>query len=378
MSIISISAPTPYLPGYKDLSYIGVGGSGTTFYATSERDGRRVVIKEYIPREYRSTIPRDKDMCIDYSNVPDEITDSIKRQIKHENEIYNKLKQSEGDGGDFAAIFPVTPLTSIDRPFYAEIGTFNGEILSQVMYELSLCEKLVLFEKVLQALKHFHSRGIVHMDFNARNMLLVYPTSEKFKKDNFVAIFDYGSCVELQKLDELSLNVLSGSVGYMSPEVSRLFSGYYSVDELKNYIGINTDLYAYAIVLLEAILGAPCLLECCLSVAELKQKIQNSNNIPAYFKRPIFKFLSKLIYEDASELSNRLYDNYYHNRDDIEATYRAIFNDLETLIKIVKSEGVHPAIILAEAENIAIKIRDDLDPEKGFIEEMLPDIVEVE
>lgn len=389
MGIISITTPTPKLPGYSDLTYIGAGGTGTTYYATSNRDNKRVIIKEYVPYELRATIFRDKNLCLDYSNVSKDICNSILNQIKHEQEIANRLKKSESGKGDLAAVFYVTQIP--EAPFYAEMGTFAGERFDKAVIgkkSINLLIKLKLLEKALNSLYHFHVRDIIHMDFNPRNAMVVFPNEDDtYYDDAAVSIFDFGSCIDSNMLkfnegkEESLVTTLSASVDYMSPEVYKIFSCCKAGEDYKEYvskIGINTDLYAYGVMFLETLLGYSLNLECCISHENLKYKIVYSKEIPEYLKLPLFAFLKKLIYCDESELGNQRYDNYYHDRDNVEATYRAIFNDLETLIKIVKSEGVHPAIILAEAENIAIKIRDDLDPEKGFIEEMLPDIVEVE
>ncbi len=209
------------VPGYKIIRQIGKGGMGAVFLAEQDRPRRTVALK---------VIRADR------------VSEAARRRFEFEAEILARLQHP-----GIAQIY--------------EVGTFNfdNEVTPYFVMEyiagaqpltsyanskkLNIQERLALFAKVCDAVRHGHQKGVIHRDLKPAN-ILVDDTGEPRVIDFGVARAQDSEAV----LATMQTNAgqLVGTLQYMSPEQC---SG--SPDN----IDVRTDVYALGVVLFQLLSG---------------------------------------------------------------------------------------------------------------------------
>jgi len=104
-----------------------------------------------------------------------------------------------------------------------------------------LDDALVIASRLLDALAYAHEHGVVHGDVKADNVLVAGTG-----KDLSVTLIDWGLARFLAEPAAVSVDVVSGTPGYMAPEVLR-----------GQPHGIASDIYGAGVVVYELLTGVP-------------------------------------------------------------------------------------------------------------------------
>lgn len=200
---------------YKIEKEIGGGGMGTVYLAT-RTDGKfeQKVALKMLRREFNN--------------------DNIRRYFRRESEIQAKLENpfiarildvgTTGDGIPFIVLEYVEGV-AVDK-FCAE-------------NDLSLKERLKLFNKICQAVAHAHRNLIVHRDLKPSNILV--------NRDGEPKLLDFGISKLLgnEIIDKTTLTAL----GAMTPE-------YASPEQIKGEtVSTATDIYSLGVILYKMLTG---------------------------------------------------------------------------------------------------------------------------
>ncbi len=142
------------------------------------------------------------------------------------------------DAGGSASGQPYFVMEYIDGPSISEYCRSR---------RLGIPERIRLFMKVLEGVRHAHQRGVIHRDLKPGNILVEEIDGEPVPK-----IIDFGLARAVgESLVEGSFHTLAGQVigtpEYMSPEQA----GYLDQD-----VDLRTDIYSLGIVLYELLTGA--------------------------------------------------------------------------------------------------------------------------
>jgi serine/threonine protein kinase len=114
-----------------------------------------------------------------------------------------------------------------------------GQTLKQVIARhapLAVGQAINIAEQILLALKHAHSRGIIHRDVKPHNILIT--------QDGRVKVTDFGIARAASASGLTETGIVLGSVHYFSPEQAK-----------GQTVGIQSDLYSLGIILYEMLTG---------------------------------------------------------------------------------------------------------------------------
>ncbi len=139
-------------------------------------------------------------------------------------------------------------VTDTGRP-YIVMEMLEGEDLSERLQRtkvLSLATFMPICTQVAKALDAAHAAGIVHRDLKPANIFLAKQGSETVAKILDFGVASIRSSLTDSKLDITGEQQLVGTPRYMSPEQARSSS-----------VGPETDLWAFGIVIYEAVTGRP-------------------------------------------------------------------------------------------------------------------------
>lgn len=122
----------------------------------------------------------------------------------------------------------------------------NGELFDHLEREERFSEKKArrIMKQVFEALKHCHSKGVIHRDIKMENILL--------DEDQNIKLTDFGFAKILQPRERLY--DLCGTPGYLAPEL--LKAGMMERDESEGY-GLEVDVWACGVTLYTLLAGYP-------------------------------------------------------------------------------------------------------------------------
>jgi len=205
---------------YRLLEQIGAGGMGVVFRAHDERLGRDVAIKLLAPGSIRSVVARHR--------VRNEAM-ALSR-INHPN-IETIFEFDTQDDADFLVVELIE-------------GVSLDELLRRGPIPQTLSVSLTM--QLLRGLAAAHEKGIIHRDLKPSNLRLTH--------DSFLKILDFGIADLGEGSDhtvhdlttETHNNILTGTLGFMSPEQLRGAQP-----------DVRSDLYAVGLVLYHMCVGRP-------------------------------------------------------------------------------------------------------------------------
>ncbi|HED54536.1 MAG TPA: serine/threonine protein kinase, partial [Phycisphaerales bacterium] len=217
--LVGIAMPTRVGP-YSIISKIGEGGMGVVYKATQDFPRRTVALKVIKPHM---------------------LTRRALERFRFETQILARL-QHQG----IAQIYDAGTTSSDmgDVPYFA-MEYIRGTPLTEYarLRKLNLHDRLVLMQRIADAVHHAHTRGIVHRDIKPANILVT--------EDGQPKILDFGVARSIGSdlVDSGALTQfgqLIGTVPYMSPE---------QVAGDPDELDARSDIYSLGVVLYELLAG---------------------------------------------------------------------------------------------------------------------------
>ncbi len=196
---------------YEILNVLGTGGMAVVYRAYCHRLNRYVAVKIL-----KGELAADQD---------------LRRRFHDESQSVAMLSHP-----NIVAVYDVSEVD--DREFIV-MELIDGITLKQYINKRGGClnwrESLHFISQILQALKHAHSRGIIHRDIKPQNVMVL--------RDGSVKVTDFGIARSTTSQATVTQDAI-GSVHYISPEQAK-----------GNHIDARSDLYSAGVVLYEMLTG---------------------------------------------------------------------------------------------------------------------------
>lgn len=196
---------------YEILDVLGTGGMAVVYKAKCHRLNRMVAIKIL-----KSDLAQDEDIRGRFHDESQAVA-----KLNHPN-IVNVFDVNQSDGVE-----------------YIVMELIEGITLKQYMRKrgssLNWREALHFMAQILQALRHAHSRGIIHRDIKPQNIMVL--------RDGSVKVADFGIARITGSQRTMTQEAL-GSVHYIAPEQAR-----------GSTVDARSDLYSAGVVLYEMLTG---------------------------------------------------------------------------------------------------------------------------
>ena len=196
---------------YEILDVLGTGGMAVVYKAKCHRLNRMVAVKILKPE-----LAQDEE---------------IRNRFHDESQAVAKLNHP-----NIVNVFDVNQSDGVE---YIVMELIEGITLKQYMRKrgssLNWREALHFMSQILQALRHAHSRGIIHRDIKPHNIMVL--------RDGSVKVADFGIARITDSQRTMTQEAL-GSVHYISPEQAR-----------GSNIDARSDLYSAGVVLYEMLTG---------------------------------------------------------------------------------------------------------------------------
>lgn len=196
---------------YEILSVLGTGGMAVVYRAYCHRLNRYVAVKIL-----KGELAADQD---------------LRRRFHDESQAVAMLSHP-----NIVAVYDVSQVD--DREFIV-MELIDGITLKQYINKRGGClnwrESLHFTTQIMQALKHAHSRGIIHRDIKPQNVMVL--------RDGSVKVTDFGIARTTNSQATMTQDAI-GSVHYISPEQAK-----------GSHIDARSDIYSAGVVLYEMLTG---------------------------------------------------------------------------------------------------------------------------
>ncbi|MCC8100032.1 MAG: Stk1 family PASTA domain-containing Ser/Thr kinase [Clostridiales bacterium] len=217
---------------YEILDVLGVGGMAVVYKAKCHRLNRLVAVKMLKPE-----LAEDEEIRSRFHDESQAVA-----MMSHPN-IVNVYDVNQTEGIEYIVMELIEGITL--KQYMKKRGT-----------ALNWREALHFSTQIFQALKHAHSRGIVHRDIKPQNIMVL--------RDGSVKVADFG-IARISDSQRTMTSETLGSVHYISPEQAK-----------GSDIDGRSDLYSAGVVLYEMLTGRlPYEGDSAISVA-----LQHINSIP--------------------------------------------------------------------------------------------------
>ncbi len=287
--LVEIPPPSKIGP-YAIIDKIGEGGMGVVYKATQELPRRTVALKVIKPQM---------------------LTRHALERFNFETQVLGRLQHP-----GIAQIYEAGTTRSDfgEQPYFA-MEYIRGTPLTEYvkLRKCTLPERLVLVQKIADAVHHAHTRGVVHRDLKPANILV---TDEGQPK-----ILDFGVARSIgsdlhESTSMTRIGQLVGTVPYMSPE---------QVGGESEEIDARSDIYSLGVVLYELLAGhLPYDLERRLVHEAVRvireEEPETLSRISRVYRGDIETIVGKALakerarrYQSASEFASDI-DRYLHNQ----------------------------------------------------------------
>ena len=196
---------------YEILDVLGTGGMAVVYKAKCHRLNRMVAIKIL-----KEDLAEDEEIRNRFHDESQAVA-----QLNNPN-IVNVFDVNQSDGVEYIVMELIEGITL--KQYMRKRGT-----------SLNWREALHFTVQILQALRHAHSRGIIHRDIKPQNIMVL--------RDGSVKVADFG-IARINGSQRTMTQEALGSVHYISPEQAR-----------GSVIDARSDLYSAGVVLYEMLTG---------------------------------------------------------------------------------------------------------------------------
>lgn len=212
---------------------VGVGGFGITYRAWDANLNTLVAIKEFYPAGLVSRVPGQKDIVIFSGDKREQFNTDIQRFL----EEARTMAKFNGHSN----IVNVFDFFEENNTAYIVMEFLDGITVKQYLEslpdnKLDVDTAHIIVNKILDAMREIHSKGVIHRD--------VSPDNIEMTLDNEIKIFDLGAA-KLTKGDKEETRSIVVKTGYTPPEQYRA----------KSKQGAFTDLYSVGAVFYKLITG---------------------------------------------------------------------------------------------------------------------------
>lgn len=196
---------------YEILNVLGTGGMAVVYRAYDHRLNRYVAVKIL-----KGELASDQD---------------LRRRFHDESQSVAMLSHPN--------IVSIYDVNQVEGREFIVMELIDGITLKQYMHKRGGClnwrEALHFITQIMQALKHAHSRGIIHRDIKPQNVMVL--------RDGSVKVMDFGIARSTTSQATVTQEAI-GSVHYISPEQAR-----------GSHIDARSDIYSAGVVLYEMLTG---------------------------------------------------------------------------------------------------------------------------
>lgn len=196
---------------YEILDVLGTGGMAVVYRAYDHRLNRYVAVKIL-----KGELATDQD---------------LRRRFHDESQSVAMLSHPN--------IVSIYDVNQVEGREFIVMELIDGITLKQYMKKRGGClnwrEALHFISQIMQALKHAHSRGIIHRDIKPQNVMVL--------RDGSVKVMDFGIARSTTSQATVTQEAI-GSVHYISPEQAR-----------GSHIDARSDIYSAGVVLYEMLTG---------------------------------------------------------------------------------------------------------------------------
>ncbi len=185
---------------FRIIRVLGQGGCGITYLATTARTNKFVAIKEFYPQQLSQRDAATGQVSFTKS------ADKLKRKFLTEAEKIKSLSHS--------GIVKVKEMFEANGTAYFVMDYVEGRSLNELVEceSINTDEAVSIILEVAKALKHIHSKRMLHLDIKPSNILIR-------KHDSKPIIIDFGisKTYDTQGLPQTTF-LGAYSLGYSSPE----------------------------------------------------------------------------------------------------------------------------------------------------------------
>lgn len=271
------SVHIPKIEGYEIHRMIGRGGMGVVYKATQISTKRQVALKVLLEGPLAS--------------------EQARKRFEREIEVAAQLRHSN--------IIPIYDSGKSDGRMYYAMAYVRGVSLSDFIATRrpTLDDRLRLFVKICQAVRHAHQRGVMHRDLKPTNVLV--------DSEGEPHILDFG-LAKISALSDVTMSVTAQIVGtpaYMSPEQA-------AGDP--SGVDTRTDIYSLGVVLYEMLTGRMPY-DTSSGMAKLLEHIANTEPPPPNaIERKISGELSAIVMKALEKSRDRRYQSLDVFQSDVE------------------------------------------------------------
>ena len=206
---------------YKILGVIGTGGMGAVYEAMQEAPRRRVALKVI-------KVGAASEMAL--------------HRFQFEAQTLAKLSHP-----NIAQIYEAGTwkIEGTEVPFFAMeyIPGAQGVVRYVLKHNLSMQDRLTLYQKICDAVHHAHQKGVIHRDLKPDNILVDTKGNPKIIDFGVARATDADLAVTTM---QTTMGQLIGTLQYMSPE---------QCDAESDLIDTRSDIYALGVILYQLLSG---------------------------------------------------------------------------------------------------------------------------